>query len=74
MATAFTTDPWARTTAATSPNSMSEKYSGERNCSAKVARIGANAAISKVPTQPAKNDPTAAIASAAPARPRWAMR
>ena len=70
MATAFTIEPWASTTAATSPNSMSEKYSGERNCSANFARIGANAAIKMVPTVPAKNEPTAAIASAAPARPR----
>jgi hypothetical protein len=73
IATAFTIEPCASTTAATSPNSISEKYSGERNRSGNCARIGANAAISTVPTQPAKNEPIAATASAAPARPRSAM-
>ena len=60
-------------TAATRPNSIRAKYSGERNFTAKAASTGAKAAISTVPKQPATNEPTAAIASAAPARPRCAI-
>ena len=73
MPTAFTTEPWARITAAISPNSISAKYSGERNFTANAASTGANAAMRMVPTQPAKREPTAAMASAAPARPFCAI-
>ena len=69
MPTAFTTEPWARMTAAIRPNSISAKYSGERNLTANAASTGANAAMRMVPTQPAKKEPTAAMARAAPARP-----
>jgi hypothetical protein len=39
------------------------------NFSENAARIGAKAASVSVPTQPAKNEPSAAIVRAAPARP-----
>ena len=51
------------------PNNMSEKYSGAPKDWPTRASGGAQAAISAVLTQPAKNDPSAATASAAPARP-----
>jgi len=73
MPTALTTEPCASTTAATRPNSINAKYSGETNRSLTAASAGAKAASTTVPTQPAKNDPTAAMESAAPARPRRAI-
>ena len=69
IATALTTEPWASTTAAIRPSSISEKYSGAPNDWPTLASGGAKVAISAVETQPAKNDPSAATASAAPARP-----
>ena len=49
--------------------SISEKYSGEPNLSAISASGGPNSAINRVPTVPAKKEPTAAMARAGPARP-----
>ena len=49
--------PCASTAAATSPISMSEKYSAEPNLSATSASGGPASAISSVPTVPAKNEP-----------------
>ena len=49
--------------------SISEKYSGAPNLSATSASGGPTSAISSVPTQPAKNEPIAAIASAGPHAP-----
>ncbi len=69
MPIAWSSDPWARTTDATSPRTMSEKYSAGPNRSASAASGGPKAAIRNVATVPAKNDPIAAVASAAPARP-----
>ena len=69
MAIALITEPCASTTAATRPSSMSEKYSGAPNDCPTVASGGANIAITAVDTVPAKNEPSAAIASAEPARP-----
>ena len=69
IATALITEPCASTTAAIRPNTMSEKYSGAPNDWPTTASGGANAAISPVLTQPAKNEPSAATASAVPARP-----
>jgi hypothetical protein len=69
MASDFTMSPCASTAAATSPISISEKYSGEPNLSATSASGGPATAMSSVPTVPAKKEPMAAIASAGPARP-----
>ena len=69
MASAFTMSPLERHAAATKAISIREKYSGAPNLSAISAIGGPNSAISSVPTQPATNEATAAIASAGPARP-----
>ena len=69
MAIALSTEPWASTTAAMRPSTISEKYSGAPNDWPTFASGGAKVAISVVETQPAKNEPSAATASAAPARP-----
>ena len=73
MAMAFMSEPEANTTAPTRPNTIREKYSAGPNLKASSANGGANAAINNVATLPAKNEPKAAIASAAPARPFLAM-
>jgi hypothetical protein len=62
-------EPWACTVAATSPSTISEKYSAGPNLSATSASGGAATAMSSVATQPAKNEPMAQVASAGPARP-----
>ena len=67
------TEPWASTTAAIRPKTINEKYSAGPNLKATSASGGANAAINTVATVPAKNDPSAAVASATPARPRRAI-
>ena len=67
--TALSTEPSASATAETRPSTISEKYSAASNLSARSASGGANAAITSVATLPAKNDPSAAMHSAAPARP-----
>src|SRR5262249_41573003 len=59
--------------AATKPHTISEKYSAGPNCKAMAASGGAASAISSVETQPAKNEPSAAMPSAGPARPRRAI-
>jgi hypothetical protein len=69
IAMALRSDPWARTVAPTSPNTIREKYSAGPNFRATSASGGANMATATVPTHPAKNDPSAAVASAGPARP-----
>src|SRR5262249_7775612 len=65
MAIALITEPWASTTAAMRPSTISEKYSGAPNDWPTFASGGAKVAISVVETQPAKNEPSAATASAA---------
>ena len=69
IAIALTSEPRASTTAAIKPHTISEKYSAGPNCRAIAASGGAASAISKVATQPAKNEPSAAMPSAGPARP-----
>ncbi len=54
-------DPWASTTEATSPRTISEKYSAGPNCSANSESGGANTARSTVATQPAKKEQIAAV-------------
>ena len=61
--------PFASTTAPTSPSAISAKYSGAWNCSPSRASGGEASAMNSVATEPAKKEPSAAIASAAPARP-----
>ena len=73
MATALSTEPWASTTAAIRPSSSSEKYSGAPNDWPTLASGGANRTMTMVAIVPAKNDASAATASAAPARPRRAI-
>ena len=71
MPIALISEPLASTTAAMRPSTISEKYSAGPNLSATSASGGANAAISIVAKVPAKNEPSAAIASALPA---WPLR
>jgi len=69
MATALSTDPLASTTAKIRPRHISEKYSAGPNIRAMLVNGAPSAATSTVETQPAKNEPMAAMASAGPARP-----
>ena len=69
MQMALTSEPEASTTAPIKPSTMSEKYSAGPNLKASSVRGGAKAAMMIVPTQPAKNEPKPAAASAGPARP-----
>lgn len=71
MAIAFSTEPLARTTAKIRPSTISEKYSAGPKASASFVSGAPRMAIKTVATQPAKNEPIAAIASAGPARPAW---
>src|SRR5215467_10356826 len=73
MASALRIDPRASTTAKHRPRVISEKYSAGPNSSATDVSGAPSAATSTVDTQPAKNDPMAAIASAGPARPFFAI-
>ena len=73
IAIALGSEPEASTTAPTRPRHISEKYSAGPNLKATSASGGAKAASSSVATQPAKNEPRAAMASAAPARPLRAI-
>ena len=59
----------ASTTAKHRPSTISEKYSAGPNSSAIEVSGAPSAATSTVETQPAKNEPIAAMASAGPARP-----
>ena len=69
MAMALSTEPLASTTAKIRPSTMSEKYSAGPKRSARLVSGAPSAATSTVDTQPAKNEPMAAMASAGPARP-----
>ena len=69
MPTAFSKEPEASTTAPINPKIISEKYSAGPNLKATSVNGTANAASTKVPTQPAKKDPRPAAARAGPARP-----
>ena len=71
---ALISEPCASTTEAMRPSTISEKYSGAWNLRATPASGGARKATTKVATVPAKKEAMAAVASAAPARPCWAMR
>ncbi len=69
MAMALGSDPLARTTAPIRPTVSSATYSAGPNRIAISARGGPARAITTAVTQPANNEPSAAMASAAPARP-----
>src|SRR4029077_5490857 len=69
MAIALSTEPLASTTANTNPNTIRGEYSSGPNSSASEVNGAPRAATNTVDTQPAMNDPIAAIASAGPARP-----
>ena len=73
IASALTVEPRARAIDAIRPRTTSEKNSGEPNVSATAASGGANRTMTIVPTVPAKNEPMAAVASAGPARPFFAI-
>ncbi|MNL18116.1 hypothetical protein D3C87_1392480 [compost metagenome] len=73
MASALTMEPWASAMDETRPTTISEKYSAAPNSSAIAVKGGAKTATRKVETVPAKNEPIAAIASAAPALPLRAI-
>ncbi len=70
---ALSREPEASTTAPIRPSTMSAKYSAGPNLKASSVSTGAKAAMTMVPTQPAKNEPRPAAASAAPARPLRAI-
>ena len=70
---AFANDPEASTTAPIKPKHISEKYSAGPNLKATSVNGGAKAANRTVATQPAKNEPKAAMDRAAPARPFLAI-
>ena len=57
----------------TKASSISMKYSGGPSWTANSATIGANSVTSTVASVPATNEPIAAVASAAPARPFLAI-
>ena len=67
--TALISEPRASTTAPISPRTISEKYSAGPNVIASSDSGGAKPATTIVAMVPAKNEPSAQIASAAPARP-----
>jgi hypothetical protein len=73
IAMALSTEPRASTTANTRPSTISEKYSAGPNSSATDVSGAPSAATSTVEKQPAMNEPIAAIASAGPARPCFAI-
>ena len=55
------------------PRHISAKYSGDENCSANFATGGAISVSATMPKVPATNDAIAAMPSAGPARPLFAM-
>src|SRR4051794_20841022 len=71
MAMAFSKEPCASTTAPMSPSTINEKYSAGPNFSASADSGSDTAATSTVAHVPAKKEPRAAVASAAPA---WPLR
>ena len=74
MPIALSSEPCASTTAATRPSTISEKYSAGPNCSATLGeRRREQRDQQRARREPAKNEPSAAIASAGPARPLRAI-
>ena len=73
IATALSSEPCASTMEPTRPSTISEKYSAARNWSASRDNGGLAIAISPVAMVPANSEPSAAMASAAPALPLRAI-
>ena len=73
IASALMNDPEASTTAPIRPRNIKAQYSGAPNSNASSVSGGAKAATTSVPMVPAKKELRAAVASAAPARPRRAI-
>ena len=73
IAIAFGTESLASTTAKTRPSTISEKYSAGPNFNATAVSGLPSIATTTVATQPAKNEPSAAMASAGPALPCLAI-
>ena len=73
MVSALGTEPLASTTAKIRPSTISEKYSAGPNSNARLVSGAPSAATRTVATQPAKNEPIAAMARAGPARPCLAI-
>ena len=73
MVKALSSEPLASATEATRPSTISEKYSAGPNWSATSASGGAASTSRTVATVPAKKEPSAAVASAGPARPCLAI-
>ena len=69
MPSADSSEPWASTIATIRPRIISDTYSAGPKRRAIWASGGANSAIRNVATMPANTEPSAAIASAGPARP-----
>ena len=69
IATAFRIEPWASTTAKTRPMIIREKYPVGPNRRARPVSGLPRAAMTRVATVPAKNEPMAAMPSATPAWP-----
>ena len=70
---AFGIEPRASTTAKARPATISEKYSAGPKIIASLVSGTARAATTSVANEPAKNEPMAAMPSAAPARPCFAI-
>ncbi len=73
MASDLTMEPPLMYASTRSPSRSSAKYSGGPKRRAKPARGGASSMSATTLTVPAMKEPTAAMASAAPARPLRAM-
>ena len=73
MITALSTEPRASTMASPRPKTIRPKYSAGPKSSASRVSGTPMAAMTSVATVPAKNEPSAAMPSAAPARPCFAI-
>jgi len=69
----FTGEPVIMNSVQTMPSTIRAKFSGGRKRMATVAIVGAKNVITITPSVPATNEPIAAIPSAAPARPCFAI-
>ena len=73
ISTPFTGEPLIMKSVQTTPSTISAKFSGGPNRMATAAMAGAKNVITMTPSVPATNDPIAAMPSAAPARPCFAI-
>ncbi len=73
MMIALSTEPRASTIASPSPNTMRPKYSAGPNSKASLVSGAPMAAMTRVATEPAKKEASAAVPSATPAWPFFAV-